>query len=44
MLAHLTDVINALKGLLESAERHRVGASFVIATGLLSLAAILLVR
>ena len=44
MLVHLTSAINAFKGLLESADKHRAGAVFMLAEGLLALAAIWLLR
>ena len=44
MLAQFTKIINAFRGLLESADQHRVGACFLLATGLLIVAAIYLIR
>ena len=44
MLAQFTKIINAFRGLLESADQHRVGACFMLATGLLIVAAIYLLR
>ncbi len=44
MLAHVTTIIDAFKSLLESADQHRVGACFMLAAGLLIVAAIYLLR
>lgn len=44
MLKHVTTIIDACKGLLESADKHRAGAAFMLAAGLLVVAAIYLVR
>lgn len=39
MLAHLTAANHAFKKLLESADRHRAGAVFMLAAGLFTISA-----